>query len=114
MPEQTERAKTEEMTKASWSYLNAFERKGFEPEGAFEGLAICLRDVACHAEDLDVRRKAGYALFMLAIYPRRKKLTVGRKIAPAPKKSLHKAVVELAKTVYPNVDVEKEPLKVWK
>ena len=92
--------KTEEMIKTEEFLLTHLER-----EGSFEWLAVFLRDVACHAEDVDTRRKAGYALFKMALCPRRKKLDVSF-TSTRPRKSLHNAVVELVKAVHPDADIK--------
>src|SRR6202035_3358429 len=69
------------------------------------GWQVFVRDVACHADDVDTRRKAGYALFKMALCPRRKKLDVSF-TSTRPRKSLHNAVVELVKAVHPDADIK--------
>jgi hypothetical protein len=91
---------TEVNVSSCWFLLNRLER-----EGSFEWLAVLLRDMACHAEDVDTRRKAGYALFKMALCPRRKKLNVSF-TGTRPRKRLHEATVDLVKTIHPDADIK--------
>jgi hypothetical protein len=101
--------RTKELTWLSWVFINRFER-----ERATEALATCLLGLTGHADDPELRRKAGRALFRLAVY--RSSYPSRKSIVPMPFKWVRDAVAELVQVVYPNVDITNEPLdsKVWK